>query len=76
MYKHLTPYKRPSNYIGAEWPGYYDVAGRNRASDTLTESNHACWLKFLTDLLGPADELWAICAAAQTETVTVLISEG
>jgi hypothetical protein len=27
-------------------------------------------------LLGPADELWAICAAAQTETVTVLISEG
>lgn len=27
-------------------------------------------------LLGPADELWAICAAAQTETVTVLTTEG
>ena len=27
-------------------------------------------------LLGPADELWAICDGEQTETVTILISEG
>jgi hypothetical protein len=54
-YKHLTPYTKPDNYIGASWFGYYDVAGRNRDSDVLTESNHSCWLEFLTKLLGAAD---------------------
>lgn len=56
-YKHLTPYVYPKHYIGASWYGYYDVAGRNRGSDTLDNCNWDCWLKFLTDLLGPADEV-------------------
>ena len=54
-YKHLTPYTKPDNYIGASWFGYYDVVGRNRDSDVLTESNWGCWLEFLTKLLGAAD---------------------
>jgi hypothetical protein len=41
--------------MGASWHGYYDVAGRNRDSDILTNSNWDCWVKFLTELLGPAD---------------------
>jgi hypothetical protein len=70
-YKHLKPYERPSSYFGATWYGYYDVAGRNRDSDTLTNSNHVCWIKFLTELLGPADTVlseeeedvynWTVC---------------
>ena len=55
QYKHLTPYKRPSNYMGATWFGYFDVAGRNRDSDVLTNSNFECWVDFLINLLGPAD---------------------
>jgi hypothetical protein len=27
-------------------------------------------------MLGPGEELWAVCASGQTETVTVLISEA
>jgi hypothetical protein len=54
-YQHLTPYKTPANYIGADWFGYYDVTGRHRDSDTLTNCNHGYWLEFLTKLLGPAD---------------------
>lgn len=52
-YKHLTPYKRPDSYIGADWFGYYTVAGRNRESDILSNSNWECWVEFMTKLLGP-----------------------
>jgi hypothetical protein len=48
-------------------------------SNQVTSSNGYGLNKSLGEhdvLLGPADELWAICAAAQTETLTVLISEG
>jgi hypothetical protein len=27
-------------------------------------------------MIGPNDELWVVCATGQTETLTVLISEG
>lgn len=56
-YRHLKPYRRPENYMGAEWYGYYDVVGRHRDSDTLTESNWQCWVKFLTKLLGEPDQV-------------------
>lgn len=52
-YKHLKPYVRPSNYCGATWYGYYDVEGRHRDSGVLTNSNWDCWVKWLTELLGP-----------------------
>ena len=52
-FKHLELYERPSHYVGATWYGYYNVAGRHRDSDTLSNSNWDCWVKFLTELLGP-----------------------
>lgn len=52
-FQHLKPYERPSNYCGATWYGYYDVAGRHRDSDVLANSNWDCWVAWLTELLGP-----------------------
>lgn len=48
-------------------------------SNQVTSSNGYGLNKALGEhdvLLGPADELWAICSGTQTETVTILISEG
>lgn len=45
-------------------------------SDTVTSSNGYAYSKTLGEhdvILGPLDELWAICAGGQTETVTVLV---
>lgn len=53
QYKYLKPYVRPSNYCGATWYGYYDVADRHRDSGVLTNSNWDCWVAWLTELLGP-----------------------
>ena len=54
-YRFLKPYRRPECYIGATWFGYYDVAGRNRDSDILTNFNFDCWVAFLTERLGEPD---------------------
>jgi hypothetical protein len=56
-YRHLKLYERPSDYVGATWYGYYTVAGRNRDSDILTNSNWDCWVKWLTELLGPENQI-------------------
>lgn len=48
-------------------------------SNQVTSSNGYGLNKALGEhdvIIAPGDELWAICAAAQTETVTVLISES
>ena len=37
--EHLKRWKRPSNYMGAQWPEWYVFLGRNRDSDCLTNSN-------------------------------------
>lgn len=39
-YEHLTPYKRPSDYIGATWNGWYAVVGQSRDSSALERSNY------------------------------------
>lgn len=52
-FQHLKPYERPSNYCGATWYGYYNIADRHRDSDVLTNSNWDCWVAWLTELLGP-----------------------
>lgn len=72
QFKALTYYTRPDNYMGATWFGYFDVAGRHRDSDVLSNSNWDCWIDFLTELLGPADQFlgeddgedvynWTVC---------------
>lgn len=45
-------------------------------SNTVTSSNGYAYSKALGEhdvILGPLDELWAICAGGQTETVTVMV---
>lgn len=37
--KHLKPWVRPENYIGATWYGWYAGLGHHRESSTLDESN-------------------------------------
>jgi hypothetical protein len=38
-FKHLRPYRRPSDYFGATWYGYYPVDGQHRDSGHLDQSN-------------------------------------
>ncbi len=48
-------------------------------SDQVTSANGYGLNKSLGEhdvIIGPGDELWAICASGQTETVTILISES
>lgn len=45
-------------------------------SNTVTSSNGYAYTKALGEhdvILGPLDELWAICANLQTETLTVMV---
>lgn len=50
QYPHLTPWVRPSNYIGKSWYGWYSVIGHHRDSDILTESNYDCVKELLLPL--------------------------
>lgn len=40
----LNRWKRPDNYAGADWPGWFVFLGRHRDSDALTRSNFECGL--------------------------------
>jgi hypothetical protein len=40
QYRHLTPWTWPSNYIGADWTGWYAVALYSRDSSHLDRSNY------------------------------------
>ena len=45
-------------------------------SSAVTSSTGYAYSKALGEhdvFLGPADELWAVCASAQTETLTVMV---
>lgn len=62
---HIAPVGNTTVYIGG--------------SDQVTSSTGYGLNKALGEhdvIIAPGDELWAICAAAQSETVTVLISES
>lgn len=43
----LALWERPKHYFGPDWPEYYEIAGRNRDSDLLTDSN---WSVFVREL--------------------------
>jgi hypothetical protein len=34
-FKHIRRWERPSNYIGANWNGWYEVIGQHRDSDSV-----------------------------------------
>lgn len=62
---HIAPVGNTTVYLGG--------------SNQVTSANGYGLNKSLGEhdvIIGPGDELWAICASEQTETVTVLISES
>lgn len=56
QYDHLTLWKRPRDYAGATWFGYYPLAGQSRDSSALEESN---FRSFRSALEAKAKELGA-----------------
>ena len=49
-YKHIKPWKHPSNYMGATWEGYYAApVGQSRDSDTVERSNWAAQLEAIPE---------------------------
>ena len=55
-YKYLQEYKRPSSYMGPDWPDHYAVAGQSRDSSHLEASNFAACLKALGGETGEDDD--------------------
>lgn len=55
-YSHLKPYKRPSNYMGETWEGWYPVVGQSRDSDALERSNYRTILADLQKLDKPNED--------------------
>lgn len=48
----LERWKRPRDYFGAEWPGWYVFLGQHRDSDILTRSNFRCAWKAVEPFSG------------------------
>jgi hypothetical protein len=46
----IKPWEVPDSWAGKPWHGWYVGLGRNRDSDTLTESNFRVFLKALREL--------------------------
>lgn len=46
----IRPWRRPSDWAGKSWCGWFVGLGQNRDSDTLTRSNFEVFLKALREL--------------------------
>lgn len=59
--KYLKLWKRPANYIGAEWKGYYVFLGRHRDSSALGRANFDAALKAIGGELTRDDGTEMVC---------------
>jgi hypothetical protein len=55
-FEHLTLWKYPRDYFGADWSDYYILSGQHRDSDALAQSN---FRSFLSALKTKAEQLGA-----------------
>lgn len=73
--EHLTRYRTPSNYVGAEWPEFFPVYSHHRDSDHLTESNWDAIVRELgaVDALQDDSRVWT---RQDAQPAAIIVREG